>query len=60
MDGVMSILPLSQLIDCSVRMRSCSIPVALEISYIVPRKLLVTAVYRIPPEKKEREERGEE
>lgn len=39
--------------DRSVRMRSCSLPVALEISKRVPRKLLVVAVYRIPPEREE-------
>jgi len=54
----MSVLPLSQLIDCSVRMRSCSMPVALEMSYIVPRKLLVAAVYRIPPERERERERA--
>lgn len=37
--------------DRSVRMRSCSLPVALEMSKRVPRKLLVVAVYRIPPER---------
>lgn len=37
-------LPFSQLMDCSVRMRPCSGPVALEMSKSVPRKLLVAAV----------------
>jgi len=41
-------------------MRSCSMPVALEMSYIVPRKLLVAAVYRIPPERERERERERE
>lgn len=46
------VTPLSQLMDCSVRMRSCSGPVAREMSKSVPRKLLVAAVYRRPSTQK--------
>lgn len=42
--GQTRLLPLSQLMDRSVRMRSCSGPVAREMSKSVPRKLLVAAV----------------
>lgn len=46
--------------DRSVRMRSCSMPVALEMSNRVPRKLLVVAVYRVPPETEEEMDQSEE
>lgn len=41
--------------DRSVRIRSWSMPVTLEMSKRVPRKLLVVAVYRIPPGSEENE-----